>query len=121
VRARVCRGAMPRDRDDIMRRPSAARAARVYAATTIPEVREELVRTAGLAIAVMRDQLEVGDQKEQVEAARVVLTAITSMARTVDKPGGELSRPERIAHLRKALANPDEELSEALALEGWTK
>jgi hypothetical protein len=102
-------------------RPSATRAQRIYAAATIPEVREELVKAAGLAVAVMREQLEIGEPREQVEAARVILSALTTAAASGKDKAGELSRAERVAHLRKALAAPDEELAEALALEGWAK
>lgn len=107
---------------EITRTPPARGRARGLArlpVATDADVFSQLKDGAFEAIADLREQLELGEPREKVDAARVLLGAYVQLRK--DSPESVnpslATREARVAHMRAALRDPDDELLEAMRAE----
>jgi hypothetical protein len=91
--------------------------------------REALEAAGSKALEVLTTLMDIGEPREQNEAARAILAAQIRMwalplpddAAPKMAAGMDLTREQRIEVLRQCLAAPDDELAEALRVEGWRR
>jgi len=71
------------------------------------------------AVEDLREQLQIGEPREKVDAARVLLGAYVQLRKDAPESVNPslATREARVAHMRAAMRDPDDELLEAMRAE----